>query len=55
MPPAITAPGMTLSYHRAVYNARCGRPQPQESVSRMRTEADKRRGRKQVLLADALY
>jgi len=41
--PDITTPAMTLSDHRAVYNARCGHPQLRGGVG------------KQVFFADVLY
>jgi len=44
----LRAPAITLPGHREVYNAKCGRPQG--GLSHMRTKADKRGDRKQVLL-----
>src|SRR6218665_2369815 len=42
----LRAPAITLSDHRAVYDAKCGRPQREEGVDQMRTPADRGRGRK---------
>src|SRR6218665_707960 len=43
---------LNLSDHRAVYNARCRRPQPGQGVSHMRTKA----GRQGVgIFVDVLY
>ena len=39
----LTAPAITLSDHRAVYDAKCGRPQ-RGGVGKMRTPADMGRG-----------
>ena len=40
----MTAPAITLSDHRAVYDAKCGRPQSEKGVGQMRTPADRREG-----------
>jgi len=37
----LTAPAITLSDHRAVYDAKCGRPQRGRGVGQMRTPADR--------------
>src|SRR6218665_4030214 len=40
----LRAPAITLSGHRAVYDAKCGRPQRGEGVDQMRITADRERG-----------
>jgi len=37
----LRAPAITLSDPRAVYDAKCGRPQKGEGVDQMRTPADR--------------
>jgi len=51
----LRAPAITLSVHRVVYDAKCGRPQREGwGVDQMRTPADRGVG-KGVFFEDILY
>ena len=50
---SMRAPAITISDHRAVYNAKCASPQRGGAVSQMRTPAD--REEDTSFFADVLY